>query len=254
MAADSTQINLMSITKAVIGLCMVNVDRDVLIPGGVRLGDALNHNTGRYFDFGAYYDDFCALKQQPEFRSECIRKYKESDQTAVFVYNDIAFQLIAFYALDQGVSFTRNHTLPLSHISGWHWESAADGSRIAPHGLFATRDATAQIAEMAMRILYARLPTIKTQATWMPSGAMHWHDHHDVLCWSWNGWFFNSTFTVACAIGHRAQYILIGLGRNRGRVSVMVWDDSFSDELDRKVEEARRQFANELWRWSRNLG
>lgn len=218
---DDQKFNVMSITKAAIGLCYhhARVPRDTELPGlgGATVGQALQNTTG-YPDTAWDFDAFRAVVDDPEgdllaFAVDRLSTV-ERGEPGKFEYNNLMWQVLAS-------SFEKlaGTTLPVALFlligkSGWYWDVTSD-QPTGPSGLSMTRGAATRLGHAALAVGLPRPEPI-------PRGVFgHLRADFDGYV---NGWFTRGDALIA--VGWRVQFIVA----IENDVFVQLVDDDFEGE------------------------
>jgi len=203
LRGEQPMCNVMSITKAAIGLCYhhAEIPRDTELPGlgGATVGQALQNTTG-YPDTAWDFDAFRAVVNNPEgdllaFAVERLSRVKRSEP-GTFEYNNLMWQVLAssFEKLSG-----RPLTVALSILigkDGWCWD-VTNGQPTGPSGLWMTRRAAEHLGYYALAIGLPRPEPI-------PRGVFgHLRAGFEGYV---NGWFTRGDALIA--VGWRVQFIV----------------------------------------------
>lgn len=222
LIAGAPMFNVMSITKAAIGLCYhhARVPRDRALPGleGVTVGQALQNTTG-YPDSAWDFEAFRAVVDDPEgdllaFALERLSSL-ERGPPGDFEYNNLMWQVLASSYEDLAGRTLRGTLSFLIGRTGWYWDMN-NAQPTGPSGLWMTRAAAERLGHAA---LVVDLPVPQP----IPKGVFgHLEAGFDGYI---NGWFTRGDALIA--VGWRVQFVVV---KGDGEVLVHLVDDDFTGE------------------------
>ena len=264
-----TPYNVMSITKAAIGL-MYHIHEkefrrweEFKHEGNVlcSVGAALNMMTG-YGDDQWDFDDYRKqVESSPPANLEMYTKQKlaEAEHASSWRYNNLAYQLLASNMPDVAERFGKfmgdkagdlikeTHTLEYK-VDGeqktarydvwfkggksWKWEHTSAGEPLGPHGLWMTPSFSKDLGEKARK----HFDVARGERIQIPVGR-GWGNYitESKMKQYWNGWWFSDRCTYA--IGNQCQIIAITPKDVQVQIHKMNWLDPLTDEKNWEKEE-----------------
>ena len=202
----SKMFDVMSITKAVIGLLCESKREDLL------------NMVGYSEDWD--YDDF---RKQVEHGADlkAYAKSKMKRDVQGFSYCNLAYQILACEQPDIASRFGKFIGRPVTRTTsrwvygdGWKWEHCC-GQPLGPHGLHMTKEVGRIFGTKAQQTLQQANPVPIEKGRWGGCG-------QDAMKGYWHGWFFKEN--AAFAIGYVSQIIAV----TPERVSVQFYRENWS--------------------------
>lgn len=205
---DTTLYDVMSITKAVIGLMYIDVDgyEDLL-------------NMEGYIENWDYDDFRRQVKQNTNLKKYALNRIKKTSSD--FSYCNLAYQVLASEMKDIAFKFGEFVDRPVVkktrrwvYGNGWKWEHC-NSQALGPHGLHITKEIGNIIGIKAKPLLKLSMG-IPLKEGWLGYGK-------NVLEKFWHGWFIKDKMTFA--IGYVSQTIAIKTNKVEIDFYIEDWDN-----------------------------
>ena len=193
---DFIKYELMSITKAAIGLCymesgvsfelpLVPDSETVLYPlsSRVSIGQALHHQTGVINDQGSSPEeefDYEEYRKRIQGSGKdgalqyCLQHFERRlsevnpEVKPVFAYNNVVWHVLAWRyqtILNESITDAFDRLMQSAGVSrsSWSWEQDAEGFALGPHGLSMTNSGAIAMGRYMQRVL-VRKPDLRNEA------------------------------------------------------------------------------------------
>lgn len=258
--------DVMSITKAAIGLCYFKkygVNSKVPIPGfeDTTFFQALNH-TSKYSEACWYYNQFRdAVDSNQNLLEYCKKtlqscgttKPKQPDNTYLWEYNDLMYQVLAcsmkdlvetFARImgDRFISDLRKDSDGTYYVEGdgWRWEHTKSGTPLGPHGLEMSEEAAKKLGGMMTHTFKADFPRVEIPpGAWLGIGK----DEFKFYCY---GWFFSRH--TAFAVGYVVQVIAV----SPDQVRIQLYDEDW-DPNGNFMDNDKNRFKHPRWSFVKTI-
>ena len=196
-SSPAKMYDVMSITKAVIGLLCDSTREDLL------------NMTGYSEKWD--YDDFRRHVERGDDLKAYANRHMAKDVKG-FAYCNLAYQILASEHPDIAKRFGEFIGRPVTHVTptwvsgdGWKWEHSR-GQPLGPHGLYMSKEVGHLFGAKARPLLQGAKGVPILKGRWGGCGK-------DDMKRYWHGWFFKND--TAYAIGYVSQIIAVRLPRGQ---------------------------------------